>query len=158
MQTYSSIISGNTKRNPLENYRHPYAIDINLQIYKPIELYAYEGFLNDEAITMIEAYQMQYSKLGFEIEYDDDAGYVYIDFEGNGKIEDMAINIMPFLNVCSKLEIYADCSCPYLMTWGDYESGAIYFETNENNDDNKVIITGISNHGDTIMKRIPWKH
>lgn len=138
MQTYSSITSGKSERKHMENYRHPYAVDIDLHLYKPIELYAYDGFLSDEAITMINAYKAKYSKLGFEIEYDDAGGYVYIDFEGNGKIEDMATNIMSFLNICAKLDIFADCSSPYLMNWGDYESGVIYFETDQDVDSNRV--------------------
>lgn len=143
-------------------YRHPYATSIDLYLYKPLEMFANDGFSN-ETVVKINNYKTEiFDKLdklsNFELEYDHSGGFLYISFEGRGKIEDFALNIMPFFNFCAKLDVYISSSVPYYMVWGDYESGAIFFETSEDGDNNKAIITGISNHGDIITSKIPWKY
>lgn len=141
-------------------YRHPYATSFDLSLVKPLEMFASDGFISDENVAKIDDYKREFSlKLsGVDISYDLSGGYVYVSFEGRGKIEDLALDIMPFCNFCSNLGIYISSSAPYYMSWGDYESGALFLETNKNRDDNKAIITGISCNGDIVVSKIPWQY
>ena len=142
-------------------YRHPHAVSIDLSLTKPLSMYAKDGFISEEVVLQIDNYKkLNLTKLStFEISYDLSGGYLYIGFDGRGKIEELALSIMPFLNFCmTELDIYISSSAPYYMSWGDYESGAIYFETNEEGDNNKAIITGISSNGDIVVSTIPWKY
>jgi hypothetical protein len=141
-------------------YRHQYATSIDISLCKPLEMYASGGILEDEIIAQIDNYKKEhFIKLSnFDISYDLSGGFVYIGFEGRGKIEDLALNLMPFFNFCAKLNVHIKSSAPYYMSWGDYESGAIFFETDEDGDNNKAIITGISVHGDIVVTKIPWQY
>lgn len=142
-------------------YRHPYATSIDLSLCKPLSMFANGGVISDETVVQLDNYRKENCiKLSnFDISYDLSGGFIYIGFEGRGKIEDMVLNIMPFLNFCMcKLDIMISSSAPYYMSWGDYESGAIYLETNEDGDNNKAIITGISCNGDIVVNTIPWKY
>lgn len=135
-------------------------MSIDLSLKDPLMMYADGGFISDENVIKLDKYREEHSKrlLNFDISYDASGGWMYIGFEGRGKIEDLALNLMPFLNFCCELDIYISSSAPYYMSWGDYESGAIFFETNEDGDDNKAIITGISNNGDVVVNKVPWQY
>ena len=141
-------------------YRHPYARSFDLSLSQPLFLSADGDFISDEMISNIDNYKKEHSNtlLNYDISYDAEAGQMFIGFEGRVKIDDLALNIMPLLNLCADLNIYISSSTPYYMSWGDYESGAIYFSTDKDGDNNKAIITGISCHGDVIVNTIPWKY
>ena len=140
-------------------YRHPHIPNPDLSLCQSLQMHAENDFLSDETIEKINNYKETHQELlNFDISYDISGGYVLIAFEGRGTIESFALNIMPFFNFCTKLNIYISSCAPYYMSWGDYESGAIFFETDKDNDNNKAIITGISLNGDIITSRIPWKY
>ena len=140
-------------------YRHKFISNPDLVLHGSLELYAGDG-LSDEVVNQINEYFRLPSKelFGFDISYDMSGGYVYIEFKGKGKIDDLALYLMPFFNLCAKLGIYISSSAPYHMSWGDYESGALFFSTDKDGDNNKAIITGISCHGDIVVNTIPWKY
>jgi hypothetical protein len=123
-------------------------------------MHAENDFLSDDTVNIINAYKESHNLelKNFNISYDLSGGYVYIAFEGRGTIENLAVNIMPFFNFCAKLGVYISSCAPYYMSWGDYESGAIFFETDKDSDNNKAIITGISLNGDIVTSRIPWEY
>ena len=141
----------------LKTYRHSYAISIDLELCKPLELYDTEKFPFEESVRKIDVYKMQVLGPEFDISYDHSGAFVYVSFNGRGKIENLALKLMPFFDFCVDLGIHTSCSSPYYMSWGDYESGAIYFETNKGHN-NKAIITGISSHGDIVVNTLPWTH
>ena len=138
-------------------YRHPGAISIDLSLCKPLSLEADMGFISDGMIKQIEDYKLKHLK-NFDISYDKSGGFIYLDFEGRGTIDDLVIKIMSFLNFCAKSDVYISSCAPYHMSWGDYESGSIFFNTGRDNDDNKAVITGISCHGEVVVKTIPWQY
>ena len=141
-------------------YRHPYATSIDLTLEQPLFLYANDDFISEEMISQIDNYQKQQkdSLLNYDISYDANAGQMFIGFVGRVKIDDLALNIMPLLNFCASINIYISSSAPYHMSWGDYESGAIYFYTDKTEESNKAIITGISCNGEVVVSTIPWKY
>jgi hypothetical protein len=103
----------------LKTYRHPYATSIDLELCKPLELYDTEKFPFEESVRKIDVYKMyQFLGSGFEITYDHSGGFVYVSFGGTGKIENLALKLMPFFNFCVDLGIYISCSSPYHMSWG----------------------------------------
>lgn len=141
-------------------YRHPFAMTMDLSLKE--SLFIHTDGISDEDIAKINKYKEENKDTlsNFYITRVDPYS-LFIDFEGRGTIENLALNLMPFLNFCAKMGIYINSSAPYYMSWGawgDYESGAIYFETNENSDDNKAIITGVSCHGDIVVSTLPWKY
>jgi len=141
-----------------QNYRHKFALYPDLSLSRPLELYASDGVLTNKMVTQIDDLKRSHDLKQFDISYDYSGGYIYIGFDGKSKIEDFASTVMIILNFCVKLEIYISNSTPYYMSWGDYESGAIYFHTDKDTENNKAIITGISNNGDIVVNTIPWKY
>lgn len=139
--------------------RHKFISNPDLILHESLELHAADG-LSDEIFNQINEYKRKCSNdlLNFDISYEMSGGYIYINFKGKGKIEDFALYLMPFLNLCAKLNIYISSSVPYYMSWGDYESGSLYFSTDKDGDNNKAVITGISNFGDILVISIPWQY
>lgn len=60
--------------------------------------------------------------------------------------------LIPFFKLCAEYSFHVQTSVPYMVSWGDWESGAIYISSTE-----KIIkIVGVDNSGNIKMDQRKW--
>jgi len=136
---------------------------VDLEIYTNIELRG--GKLTNKRIKNLDKWIAKKSKnfFGWEVKYhfdsfhddgfhDDDSIEIKLESGARGTIDDYIKILIEFLIECEKYSFFAQDSVPYMMSWGDWESGSVYISTAEK----KSLIIGISNFGDISNREIEY--